>query len=95
MILCQNDLRKEVEAGNIKFDPPLEERQWGEASVDLRLGFQFTKFRNAKGITLSIADGLASLGNLGLWDTKTLRERDEFGEREAYDLKGNYILDLA
>ena len=43
MILSQSEIRAEVEAGRIVFDPPLEEKQWGEASVDLRLGFDFTK----------------------------------------------------
>lgn len=43
MILSQVNLRAAVEAGQIGFDPPLEDRQWGEASVDLRLGFSFTK----------------------------------------------------
>lgn len=95
MILSQGDLRKAVEAGEIAFNPPLEERQWGEASVDLRLGFQFTKFRKAEAITLSVAEGLASLGALGLWDTKELREKDEFGERETFDLKpGELVLAL-
>lgn len=42
MILSQIDLRAAVEAGDIAFTPSLEERQWGEASVDLRLGFSFT-----------------------------------------------------
>lgn len=29
MILSQSEIRAEVEKGNIKFDPPLEEKQWG------------------------------------------------------------------
>jgi hypothetical protein len=35
MILSQPEIRAEVEKGQIRFDPPLEERQWHEASVDL------------------------------------------------------------
>ena len=62
MILSQTDIRSEVEAGNIGFSPALEERQWGEASVDLRLGFQFTKFKDVAGITISIAEGLSAFG---------------------------------
>ena len=38
MILSQPEVRAAVAAGEIKFDPPLEEQQWGEASIDLRLG---------------------------------------------------------
>ncbi len=40
MILSQKDLRKQVKAGKIQFSPELEEKQWGEASIDLRLGRQ-------------------------------------------------------
>jgi deoxycytidine triphosphate deaminase len=38
MILSQADLRIAVESGEIAFSPSLEEKQWGEASIDLRLG---------------------------------------------------------
>lgn len=95
MILSQTDIRKEVEAGNIVFSPSLEERQWGEASVDLRLGFQFTKFKELGGITISIADGLKSIGKLNLWDTKELSEKDTFGKREFFELSpGEFVLAL-
>jgi hypothetical protein len=36
MVLAQPELRAEVENGRIEFDPPLEEVQWGQASVDLQ-----------------------------------------------------------
>jgi len=39
MILSQPDLRRAVSDKKIVFDPALEENQWGEASIDLRLGF--------------------------------------------------------
>ena len=87
MILSQADLRESVARGEIGFSPSIEETQWGEASIDLRLGFQFTKFRKAPGLTVSVADGLASIGHLGLWDTKTLKEADEFGDCETHELK--------
>jgi len=45
MVLAQPEIRAEVENGRIVFDPPLEESQWGQASVDLRLGFSFTKLK--------------------------------------------------
>ena len=87
MILSQPDIRKAVEKREIAFSPALEEKQWGEASIDLRLGFQFTKLREVHGITVSIADGLKSVGQLGFWDTKELKERDELGNQESYDLR--------
>jgi deoxycytidine triphosphate deaminase len=54
MILSQPELRAEVEKGEIRFDPPLEERQWHEASVDLRLGFKFAKLTAKKGLKVSL-----------------------------------------
>jgi hypothetical protein len=41
MILSHLNLRAAVESDEIAFDPPLEESQWGEASIDLWLGFSF------------------------------------------------------
>jgi dCTP deaminase len=76
MILSQKDIRKLVKEKKICFSPELEEKQWGEASVDLRLGRQFTVYRKEiRGVTLSVAEGLGSLGDLNLWETE---ERDNF-----------------
>jgi dCTP deaminase len=76
MILSQKDIRKLVKNKKICFSPEIEERQWGEASVDLRLGRQFTIYRKEiKGVTLSVAEGLGSLGDLNLWVTE---EKDSF-----------------
>ena len=62
MILSLKDLRQEVKSGKISFSPALEETQWGEASIDLRLGRQFTTYRkDITGITLSVAGGLELL----------------------------------
>jgi dCTP deaminase len=87
MILSQKDLRRTVKSGKIKFTPELEENQWGEASVDLRLGRQFTWYReDIRGVTLSVAEGLGSLGDLNLWRTE---------EMDSYDLlPGKLVLAL-
>ena len=88
MILSQADIRRAVEAGEIGFSPALEEKQWGEASVDLRLGFQFTKLKDVGGhSSISVADGLSLIGQMGIWSTKTLKERDEHGKIEQYTLE--------
>lgn len=94
MILSQNDIRARVEAGDIGFEPKLEEKQWGEASIDLRLGFQFTRYKDGiQGITLSVADGLKAVGKLGLWNTKQLKAQDELGVPETYELHpGQFVL---
>jgi dCTP deaminase len=95
MILSHIDIHKEVKDGNIVFTPSLEERQWGEASVDLRLGFQFTQFKDISGITISVADGLRSIGALNLWETETLPEKNKLGQRSAFELHpGKFVLAL-
>jgi dCTP deaminase len=95
MILAQPELRKEVQDGSIRFDPPLQERQWGEASVDLRLGLQFTKLRAAKGAKFSMAKGIGVIAETGLWTQKTLKIKDEFGKKETYVLEpGEFVLAL-
>jgi dCTP deaminase len=87
MIRSQKDIRRLVKAKKIGFDPELEETQWGEASVDLRLGRQFTWYRpGIDGVTLSVAQGLETLGSLNLFETQEL---------DAYELvPGNLVLAL-
>jgi dCTP deaminase len=93
MVLAQPELRAAVAAGKIKFDPPLEEKQWGPASVDLRLGFSFTKLKKLAGITVSVASGLGALANAGFWDTKDLKEFDAHGKRETFCIEpGELVL---
>ncbi len=95
MILSQVDLRERVDKKEVVFDPPLEEKQWGEASVDLRLGFRFIKINGVEGITISVADGLEAIGDMGFWSTKDLKDKDEFGKPETLDLAPNdFVLAL-
>lgn len=94
MILSQPALRKAVEEGKISFDPGLEERQWGEASIDLRLGFSFTILeKGLSGMKLSVADGMQAIAKAGFWNTKELNEYDEHGKRESFTLDpGEFVL---
>lgn len=94
MVLSQPDIRKAVEDGRIAFSPVLEDDQWGEASVDLRLGFSFTVLRkDLAGVKISVADGLRTLGVGDFWRTKELREKDELGKAETYTVEpGEFVL---
>lgn len=95
MVLSQPDLRAEVASGKLRFDPPLEDKQWGEASVDLRLGFDFTKLNAAKGAVFSVADGLETIGRAGLYSRRKLRAADEMGHPEKFELHpGDFVLAL-
>lgn len=86
MILSQPDLRKAVDDGEIAFDPPLEEKQWGEASIDLRLGFKFTRLKEIPNFKISVAEGLGALAASDFWDEMELKEKDSFGKRETFSL---------
>jgi dCTP deaminase len=85
MILAQPEIRAAVAAGEIQFDPPLEEAQWGGAAIDLRLGTQFTKLQHVAGMKLSAHEGLGHIA--GFWKTKELQLRDEFGKRNTFCLE--------
>ncbi len=92
MVQSQPALRKAVVAKRIKFDPPLEEDQWGEASVDLRLGFTFTILQPLKDVKVSVARGLDELGRLGFWKTITLKEKNEMGQRNSFLLEPQQLV---
>jgi dCTP deaminase len=95
-VLSQVDLRTEVEKDAVRFDPGLMDDQWGEVSVDLRLGKQFTMFKTGfEDVTVSVAKGLRSLGGLNIWNTKTLKDIDELEQAETLKLKpGMFVLAL-
>jgi dCTP deaminase len=97
MVLSQPDLRAAVERGDIGFDPPLEPDQWGEASVDLRLGFRFTNFARERfeGVSFSIAKGLRTLGRLNIWNMRDFKPEDQLGKKEVFKLEpGEFVLAL-
>ncbi len=85
----------EVESGQLAFDPPLESSQYGEASVDLRLGFDFTKLNPADGAVFSVAGGLGLLGQSNLYSRRKLTLKDGMGDPEKFELRpGEFILAL-
>ena len=93
MILSRADLRQAVKEGKVAFDPPLEEGQWGEASVDLRLGYQFTTLVNQENVTISVADGLKPVEQSNLWNTDDLRKPDLHGRPRFHEIRrGDFVL---
>jgi dCTP deaminase len=95
MVLSQAEIRAAVDKGEIKFNPPLEPRQWGEASVDLRLGNKFTKLKSLPGVKLSMAHGIGTVANSGLWEEEEFALTDRFGKKRSYCLEPNeFILAL-
>lgn len=95
MILSQPEIRAAVERNEIRFDPPLEERQWGEASVDLRLGLKFTKLLADPNVIFSMTRGMGAISGTGLWHEEVFDVRNKFGKRVTYVLDpGEFILAL-
>jgi dCTP deaminase len=93
MILSCQEIREAVESGEIRFDPPLEKRQWGEASIDLRLGFKFTKFHAATNVIFSMTKGITAVSDTALWVEDIFEKEDKFGKRRTYVLDpGEFIL---
>lgn len=93
MVLSQPDLRKAIEEGRLSFSPVLEDTRWGEASVDLRLGFSFTALQPLDGVKVSVAHGLKTLGVANFWQTKELKEKDKLGKAETCTVgPGEFVL---
>lgn len=89
MVLSQAQIIENIESGKLEFIPPIDENQIGPTSIDLRLGFNFFKIQNIKGLTLSIETGIPD----GLWVEKILEEKDEFGKPERYYLdSGEFVV---
>ena len=87
MILSHHDLRKAVEENRIVFDPPLEDKQFGETSVDLRLGFSFTILKEVENVKVSVANGKNPIGDAGFYLTQDLKEKNALGQAETFTIE--------
>lgn len=95
MVLSQAELREEVQSGRVRFDPPLLEKQWNPASINLRLGANFTKIKTVPGIKISLSQGIKNLSGSGLWQEEELSSTDSFGKKRSYCLEPNeFVLAL-
>ncbi len=94
MILSKSDIRESVAKGRIRFSPSLQEEQWGQASIDLRLGHTFVSLKKVKGLIVSVADGLDPVIQAKLWNTKELPQSHELDEEvETFTLHpGRFVL---
>jgi dCTP deaminase len=90
-ILTRNEIKEEVEKGTIRFDPPLQDRQWGDVCVDLRLGYKFTQLRPSK-VEIPLAGGISGVSDTGLWREKTFKHKDEFDKRESFTIEPNEFI---
>jgi dCTP deaminase len=92
VILSQKQIREAVQKNQIRFDPPVEKRQWAEASVNLRLGLKFTQFKAAENVTFSMAGGIRAITDTGLYHEEVFEIHDVFGKRRKYVLEPNEFI---
>ena len=58
LILSYQDLKLALNKGQIKFSPDISEDQVGISSIDLRLGYEFTRLKENPGLVVRpAADG--------------------------------------
>ena len=82
-ILTRDEIKREMDAGNIRFDPPLLEKQWGDVCINLRLGYKFAQLKTSSA-EITLADGIGGIADIGLWREKTFLHKDEFGKKARF-----------
>lgn len=93
MILSRRELEEAVRDGRIKFSPSLEGGQWGQASIDLRLGYEFGFLRPVDGVAVSVAKGLDPVIQAKLREQVKLPTHNELGEASTITLPpGKFVL---
>src|SRR3982750_1272614 len=62
MVLSDVDIKRYLELGKIKIDPPLPPEQYGSCSVDFRLGREFNVFEHSRHAFIDLRAGAALEG---------------------------------
>lgn len=90
-VLTKDEIRQEIELGNIRFDPPLLDEQWGDVCINLRLGYKFTQLKPVSA-EITLAKGIGGLSELGLWREKTFDHTNDLGKRECFTIDPNEFI---
>lgn len=90
-ILTRDEIKREMDSGNIRFDPPLLEKQWGDVCINLRLGYKFTQLQKSNA-EITLAEGIGGIADLGLWREKTYLYKDDFGKRQGFTIEPNEFI---
>lgn len=90
MILSDQDILREIDAGHLKFDPMIELDQISTSSIDLRLANVFTVPNKPKcGVTLTIDPG--AISPEGVFDDYA--EKVSIPSGEKFEVKpGDFVL---
>lgn len=84
MILAYNDLLKGWKGGRLRFDPNISLSQIGLSSIDLRLGWVFTRLLKKPGVVIQPARGFDPTGLVEHQDFSTI---DVLGQPPTFVLK--------
>lgn len=92
-VLSNREIKSALERGEIRIDPPLQAGQIEEASINLRLGYKFTKLKDDLPFKIPLGKrGLWAIAESRLWIERTFAHNDEFGNREVYCLNPQKFL---
>ncbi len=84
-VLTRDEIEQEIKDGNIRFDPPLQDNQWGDVCINLRLGYKFTQLKPSSA-EITLADGIGGVASMGLWLEKIFVHKDELGKRQGFTI---------
>lgn len=84
MILGHSELRDAWKSKRIVFSPDIETDQIGLSSIDLRLGFEFSKLRAKKGITINPSSD--EFDPEGLFTNEDYSKPDKLGRPRTFEL---------
>lgn len=84
-ILSRREIESAIERDEIRFEPPPAANQFAEASVNLRLGYTFTKLKDDLPLKVPLGKrGISTVAESGLWIEHTYKRFDRFNKREAH-----------
>ncbi len=84
MILGHSDFVRAWKSGKIAFSPNIEPDQIGLSSIDLRLGYEFSKLQRREGITVN--PSLDEFDPKGLYSREDYRTSDNLGKPRPFKL---------
>ena len=85
MILSYKDLKLALSKGQIKFNPEISEDQVGISSIDLRLGYVFTRLKENPGLVVRpAADGF---NPTDIVEHENLENKTVLGEQALFKLR--------
>jgi len=87
LILGLSELQSAWKSKRIVFSPDIESDQIGLSSIDLRLGYEFSKLQAKRGITINPSSD--DFDPKGLFTSEDYSKPDKLGRRRTFELDTN------